>query len=50
MQIIKYKTIVFLILLKLATSNWPFWWAVLPFLFFYADILLKFSLLCLIIF
>lgn len=50
MLINKYKTSVCRMLLNLASSNWPFWWTVLPFLFFYADILLKFSLLCLIIF
>jgi hypothetical protein len=46
----KYCSIFLKMLFKPASSNWPLWWTVLPFLFFYADILLKFSLLCLIIF
>jgi hypothetical protein len=50
MQPNKYSSILLKVLLKLASSNWPLWWTVLPFLFFYADILLKFSLLCIIIF
>lgn len=50
MQPNKYSSFLLNMLLKAASTNWPLWWTVLPFLFFYADILLKFSLLCMIIF
>lgn len=50
MKLYKYLSFLKQMLIKSASVLWPFWWTVLPFLFFYADILLKFSLLCLIIF
>jgi hypothetical protein len=50
MQPNKYYSFLLKMLFKPASSNWPLWWTVLPFLSFYADILLKFSLLCMIIF
>ena len=46
----KFSSFLLKVLIKLASSNWPLWWTVLPFLFFYADVLLKFTLLCTIIF
>lgn len=50
MQPNKYISFLLKVLIKLASSNWPLWWTVLPFLFFYADVMLKFSLFCLLIF
>jgi hypothetical protein len=50
MQPHKFSSLLLNVLIKLASSNWPLWWTVLPFLFFYADVLLKFTLLCTIIF
>jgi hypothetical protein len=50
MQPHKFSSFLLKVLIKLASSNWPLWWTVLPFLFFYADVLLKFTLLCTIIF
>jgi len=50
MQPHKFSSFLLKVLFKLASSNWPLWWTVLPFLFFYADVLLKFTLLCTIIF
>ena len=39
-----------LMLFKILTQQWPLWWAVLPFLFFYAWQMAKHSMLIKIIF
>ncbi len=46
----KFLALLKLMLSKVSTYRWPLWWAVLPFLFFYAWQMAKYSMLIKIIF